>query len=76
MLSFVKYGQNQKVVPKLWGPADCNSRFGDIRAGELVVGDSTVGELSLSSLKLKLFLLSDSAPVRKRERRQNANRLD
>lgn len=38
-------------------------RFGDIRGGELVVGESTVGEFSLSSLKLKLFLFSDSAPV-------------
>lgn len=30
----------------------------------MVLGENTVGELSLSSLKLKLFLLSDSAPVR------------
>lgn len=37
----------------------CSLRFGDIRGGELVVG-----EFSLSSLKLKLFLLSDSAPDR------------
>lgn len=42
---------------------ECSSRFGDVRGGELVVGESTVGEFSLSSLKLKLFLLSDSAPV-------------
>lgn len=40
-----------------------SSRFGDTRGGELVAGESTVGEFSLSSLKLKLFLLSDSAPV-------------
>lgn len=29
----------------------------------MVLGENTVGELSLSSLKLKLFLLSDSAPA-------------
>lgn len=52
----------------LWQPWVCafeerSSRFGDTRGGELVAGESTVGEFSLSSLKLKLFLLSDSAPV-------------
>lgn len=50
---------------------ECSSRFGDIRGGEAVVG-----ELSLSSLKLKLFLLRDSAPVRKREQTKKADRLD
>ncbi len=53
-----------------------SSRFGDMRGGVVVVGESTVGEFSLSSLKLKLFLLSDSAPVGERERRQNADKLD
>lgn len=42
----------------------------------MVVGESTVGEFSLSSLKLKLFLLSDSAPVGERERRQSSDKLD
>lgn len=47
-----------------------NSRFGDVTRGEMVVGERTVGEFSLSSLKLKLFLFSDSAPVGKRDERQ------
>lgn len=47
-----------------------DSRFGDVRGGEMVVGERTVGEFSLSSLKLKLFLLSDSAPVGKRDERR------
>lgn len=52
----------------------CNLRFGDIRVGEVgeSLGESTVGELSLSSLKLKLFLLRDSAP----DTRQNQSKLD
>lgn len=45
-----------------------SSRFGDMSGGVVVVGESTVGEFSLSSLKLKLFLLRDSAPVRKRDK--------
>lgn len=36
----------------------------------VVMGESMVGEFSLSSLKLKLFLLRDSAPVRKRQKRK------
>lgn len=36
----------------------------------MVVGESMVGEFSLSSLKLKLFLLRDSAPVGKRQKRK------
>lgn len=44
---------------------ELSSRLGDRRGGEEEeeeVGENTVGEFSLSSLKLKLFLLSDSAP--------------
>lgn len=42
-----------------------SSRLGDIRGGEVVAGESLVGEFSLSSLKLKLFLLRESPPVKK-----------
>lgn len=41
-----------------------------------MVGEKTVGEFSLSSLKLKLFLLSDSAPVGRRDGRHRRCRLE
>lgn len=44
-----------------------DSRLGDVSGGESAPGEKTVGEFSLSSLKLKLFLLSDSAPVGRRQ---------
>lgn len=45
----------------------CDSRLGDVSGGESALGEKAVGEFSLSSLKLKLFLLSDSAPVGRRQ---------
>lgn len=48
------------------------SRFGDIGDGEdevPLIWDIAVGEWSLSSLKLKLFLLSESAPKREKHPR-------
>lgn len=51
---------------------ESSPHFGDIR-GELAAGEGMVGEFSLSSLKLRLFLLSDSAPVGKREKKRQTN---
>lgn len=44
-----------------------DSRLGDVTGGLVGEGKNT-GELSLSSLKLKLFLSRDSAPVPERQR--------
>lgn len=52
-----------------------DSRFGDVSGGESAPGEKTVGEFSLSSLKLKLFLLSDSAPVGRRQKTPSRRRL-
>lgn len=41
--------------------------LGDVTEGLVGEGENT-GELSLSSLKLKLFLLRDSAPVAERKK--------
>lgn len=51
---------------------DRSSPLGDMRAGE--VGEKTVGELSLSSLKLKLFLFRDSAPEKRQRPREKRGR--
>jgi len=42
------------------------SPWGGRTRGEVLAGIVTVGEVSLSSLRLKLFLFSDSAPDRER----------
>lgn len=55
---------------------ESSPRFGDIREGGLAAGEGIVGEFSLSSLKLRLFLFSDSAPVGKREKtRMQSNEI-
>lgn len=65
----------QEINQKMKKQKCLNSRLGDVTKGLIDEGEKTLGELSFSSLKLKLFLFKDSAPVTEAKRDRGSQKL-